>query len=61
MEVSEWAKSEGFPGIETATRQHNRAMGILNLKSGLVVASLDVIPGSETKVIFYKDLIAGTV
>ena len=52
----EWAKAAGFRGIETATRQHNRAMGIVNLKGGFVIAGLDVIPGNETKVIFYKDL-----
>ena len=57
----EWAKDAGFRGVETATRQHNRAMGILNLKSGFVVAGLDVVPGSETKVIFYKDLRAEKV
>jgi GNAT superfamily N-acetyltransferase len=54
----EWAKETGFRGIETATRQHNRAMGIVNFKGGFVVAGLDVVPGSETKVIFYKDLTA---
>lgn len=54
----EWAKEAGFRGIETATRQHNRAMGIVNFKGGFVVAGLDVVPGSETKVIFYKDLTA---
>lgn len=52
----EWAKEAGFRGIETATRQHNRAMGIVNFKGGFVVAGLDVVPASETKVIFYKDL-----
>jgi GNAT superfamily N-acetyltransferase len=52
----EWAKAAGFRGIETATRQHNRAMGIVNFKGGFIVAGLDVVPGSETKVIFYKDL-----
>ena len=35
---------------------YNLAMGIVNLKGGFVVAGLDVVPGSETKVIFYKDL-----
>ncbi len=52
----EWAKEAGFRGIETAARQHNRAMGVVNFKGGFVVSGLDVIPGSETKVIFYKDL-----
>jgi GNAT superfamily N-acetyltransferase len=54
----EWAKTAGFRGIETATRQHNRAMGIVNFQGGFVVAGLDVVPGVETKVIFYKDLSA---
>jgi GNAT superfamily N-acetyltransferase len=54
----DWAKRAGFVGIETATRQHNRAMGIVNFKGGFVVAGLDVVPGKETKVIFYKDLTA---
>jgi hypothetical protein len=31
-------------------------MGVVNFKGGFVVSGLDVIPGSETKVIFYKDL-----
>jgi GNAT superfamily N-acetyltransferase len=53
-----WAREAGFRGMETATRQPNRAMGIINLKHGFVVAGLDVVPGSETKVVFYKDLSA---
>jgi GNAT superfamily N-acetyltransferase len=52
-----WAKEAGFVGVETATRQHNRAMAIVNLKGGFVVSGLDVVPGKETKVIFYKDLV----
>ena len=52
----DWAKKAGFRGIETATRQHNRTMGIVNYKGGFVVSGLDVVPNEETKVIFYKDL-----
>jgi hypothetical protein len=52
----DWAKSQGFEGVETATRQTNQAMGIINLKSGFVVAGLDVVPGKEIKIIFYKTL-----
>jgi GNAT superfamily N-acetyltransferase len=51
-----WAKAAGYKGIETATLQHNRAMGIVNLKGGFVVAGIDIVPGTPTKVIFYKDL-----
>jgi GNAT superfamily N-acetyltransferase len=54
----DWAQKAGFRGIETATRQHNRAMGIVNLKGGFVVAGLDIVPGTDNKVIFYKDLTA---
>jgi GNAT superfamily N-acetyltransferase len=52
----DWAKTVGYRGIETATRQHNRTMGIVNFKGGFVVSGMDVIPNEETKVIFYKDL-----
>jgi GNAT superfamily N-acetyltransferase len=51
-----WAKKEGFRGLETATRQPNQAMAILNLKAGFVVAGLDVKPGEPTKILFYKVL-----
>jgi GNAT superfamily N-acetyltransferase len=54
----DWAKQAGFVGVETATRQHNRAMGIVNFKGGFVVAGLDIVPGADNKVIFYKDLAA---
>jgi GNAT superfamily N-acetyltransferase len=51
-----WAKGAGFRGVETATRQPNQAMAILNLKAGFVVAGLDVTPGEPTKILFYKGL-----
>jgi GNAT superfamily N-acetyltransferase len=51
-----WAKEEGFRGLETATRQPNQAMAILNLKAGFVVAGLDAKPGGPTKILFYKEL-----
>jgi len=51
-----WAKEAGFRGLETATRQPNQAMAILNLKAGFVVAGLDVTPGEPTKILFYKEL-----
>jgi GNAT superfamily N-acetyltransferase len=51
-----WAKEAGFRGLETATRQPNRAMAILNLKAGFMVAGLDVTPGEPTKIVFYKGL-----
>ena len=51
-----WAKEAGFRGLETATRQPNQAMAILNLKAGFVVAGLDVKPGKPTKILFYKGL-----
>jgi GNAT superfamily N-acetyltransferase len=51
-----WAKEAGFRGLETATRQPNQAMAILNLKAGFVVAGLDVTPGEPTKIVFYKGL-----
>lgn len=54
----EWAKQAGFRAVETATLQNNRAMGIVNLKGGFVVAGLDMIPGTDNKVVFYKDLTA---
>jgi GNAT superfamily N-acetyltransferase len=49
-----WAKEAGFRGLETATRQPNQAMAILNLKAGFVVAGLDATPGEPTKIVFYK-------
>jgi len=49
-----WAKEAGFRGLETATRQPNQAMAILNLKAGFVVAGLDATPGEPTKILFYK-------
>ncbi|OYU75943.1 MAG: hypothetical protein CFE32_12355 [Alphaproteobacteria bacterium PA3] len=52
----DWAKEAGFRGLETATRQPNQAMAILNLKAGYVVAGLDVTPGEPTKILFYKGL-----
>ena len=52
----DWAKEAGFRGLETATRQPNQAMAILNLKAGFVVAGLDVTPGEPTKILFYKGL-----
>lgn len=52
----DWAKEAGFRGLETATRQPNQAMAILNLKAGFVVAGLDVKPGEPTKILFYKGL-----
>ena len=51
-----WAKEAGFRGLETATRQPNQAMAILNLKAGFVVAGLDATPGEPTKILFYKGL-----
>jgi len=51
-----WAKEAGFRGLETATRQPNQAMAILNLKAGFVVAGLDATPGEPTKIVFYKGL-----
>jgi len=51
-----WAKQVGFQGLETATRQPNQTMAILNLKAGYVVSGLDVIPGEPTKIRFYKPL-----
>lgn len=51
-----WAKEAGFRGLETATRQANQAMAILNLKAGFVVAGLDATPGEPTKILFYKAL-----
>jgi len=51
-----WAKEAGFRGLETATRQPNQAMAILNLKAGFVVAGLDARPGEPTKIVFYKGL-----
>lgn len=51
-----WAKEAGFRGLETATRQDNQKMQIINLKSGFVVAGIDIVPGTFTKVLFYKDL-----
>jgi GNAT superfamily N-acetyltransferase len=51
-----WAKEAGFRGLETATRQPNQAMAILNLNAGFVVAGLDVKPGESTKILFYKGL-----
>jgi GNAT superfamily N-acetyltransferase len=51
-----WAKQSGFRGLETATRQSNQAMAILNLKAGYVVSGIDVIPGEPTKIVFYKGL-----
>lgn len=51
-----WAKTAGFRGLETATRQPNQAMAILNLKAGYMVAGLDVTPGEPTKILFYKGL-----
>jgi GNAT superfamily N-acetyltransferase len=48
-----WAKEAGFRGLETATRQPNQAMAILNLKAGFVVAGLDATPGEPTKIVFY--------
>jgi GNAT superfamily N-acetyltransferase len=50
----EWAKEAGFRGLETATRQPNQKMAILNLKAGFMVAGLDVTPGEPTKILFYK-------
>ena len=49
-----WAKEAGFRGLETATRQPNQAMAILNLKAGFVVAGLDATPGEPTNILFYK-------
>jgi len=49
-----WAKEASFRGLETATRQPNQAMAILNLKAGFVVAGLDATPGEPTKILFYK-------
>lgn len=51
-----WAKEAGFRGLETATRQPNQAMAILNLKAGFMVAGLDVTLGEPTKILFYKGL-----
>lgn len=51
-----WAKEAGFRGLETATRQPNRAMAILNLKAGFMVAGLDATPGEPTKIVYYKPL-----
>ncbi|MCA3695656.1 GNAT family N-acetyltransferase [Aquidulcibacter sp.] len=51
-----WAKEAGFRGVETATRQPNRAMAILNLKAGYMVAGLDATPGEPTKILYYKGL-----
>jgi len=51
-----WAKEAGFRGLETATRQPNQAMAILNLKAGFMVAGLDATPGEPTKILFYKGL-----
>ncbi len=51
-----WAKEEGFRGLETATRQPNQAMAILNLKAGFMVAGLDATLGEPTKIVFYKGL-----
>lgn len=51
-----WAKEAGFRGVETATRQPNRAMAILNLKAGYLVAGLDATPGEPTKIVYYKPL-----
>ena len=52
----DWATKAGFQGIETATRQANRIMGIVNLRGGFVVAGLDVRPDEPTKVIYFKAL-----
>jgi GNAT superfamily N-acetyltransferase len=51
-----WAKEAGFRGLETATRQPNQAMAILNLKAGFMVAGLHATPGEPTKILFYKGL-----
>lgn len=51
-----WAKVAGFRGLETATRQPNRAMAILNLKAGYLISGIDVIAGEPTKILFYKSL-----
>ncbi len=51
-----WAKEAGFRGLETATRQPNRAMAILNLKAGYLISGLDATAGEPTKILYYKSL-----
>lgn len=51
-----WAKEAGFRGLETATRQPNRAMVILNLKAGYLISGLDATAGEPTKILYYKSL-----
>lgn len=52
----EWARAAGFKAVETRTRQPNRAMAILNLKAGFVVAGVVCEPGEPVRILFRKPL-----